>query len=178
MKILLIGPQGSGKSTQGRLLADYLHIPYISTGDIFRDIARQDTEEGKKIRQILNSGRLVDDQTTSGMVKMRVKQLEYQGGFIFDGYPRNLEQIRLFDPGFNKVFYLKLSDDEATRRLMERAREDDTPELIAGRLKIYHRETDPLLDYYLQKGLLISIDGQGTIDEIQQKIREALNGQK
>lgn len=178
MKILLIGPQGSGKSTQGKLLADYLHIPYISTGDIFRDIARQDTEEGEKIRQILEAGRLVDDQTTSGMVEKKTRQLEYQDGYIFDGYPRNLEQIKLFDPSFNKVFYLKLSDEEATSRLIERAREDDTSQLIAGRLRIYHQETDPLLDYYLQKGLLISIDGQGTIDEIQQKIREELNGQK
>ena len=178
MKILMVGSQGSGKSTQGKLLADYLHTPYISTGDIFRDIARQDTKEGKKIRQILNSGRLVDDQTTSLMMEKKIKQLEYQDGYILDGYPRNLEQIKLFSPMFDKVFYLKLSDEDATRRLMERVREDDTPELIAGRLRIYHRETDPILDYYLQKELLISIDGQGTIEQIQQKIREALNGQK
>lgn len=174
MKILLIGPQGSGKSTQAKLLADFLKVPYISTGDIFREIA--DTRQGKRIRQVLESGRLVDDATTSEIVKMRVKQPDCQSGYILDGYPRNLEQVRLFDPGFDKVIYLKLSDQEATKRLLARGREDDTEESIAQRLRLYHKLTDPLSDYYQRQGLLLEIDGQGTIEEIQKKLRDQLNG--
>lgn len=174
MKILLTGPQGSGKSTQADLLAQYLNVPKISTGDIFRKIKQEDSEKGKRIRQILNSGQLVDDQTTAEIVKRR---LAGEGsGFVMDGYPRTLEQINLFDPLFDKVFYLKLSDEEAIKRLLSRGREDDTRELIAQRLKIYHQQTDPVLDYYKVKGLLKEIDGLGSIDEIRQRIRDQLNG--
>ncbi len=169
MKILFIGPQGSGKSTQGKLLAQYLELPYISTGDIFR----QDKGE---IKQILDQGKLVDDQTTSKIVEEKLREREYSNGFVFDGYPRTLEQLRLFDPGFDKVLFLDLSDLEATNRLLARGREDDTKELIAERLKNYHLQTDPILDLYKQKGILVSIDGSGTVEEIQRKIREALNG--
>src|SRR5258708_6391468 len=94
MKILLIGPQGSGKSTQGKLLAEYLKIPYISTGDIFRKISQEDSEEGRKIKQIIESGQLVDDQTTATLVKRTIENPAYQSG-ILDGYPRNLEQAKL-----------------------------------------------------------------------------------
>lgn len=169
MKILFIGPQGSGKSTQGHLLAKFLGLPYISTGDIFRKMKGE-------IRQILDQGKLVDDQTTAKIVKEQLREENYQNGFVIDGYPRTLQQIRLFDPGFDKVVYLDLPDDDATKRLLARGREDDTPELIAERLKNYHQQTDPILDYYQQKGKLLSIDGLGSIDEIQQRIREAVNG--
>lgn len=175
MKVVIIGPPGSGKSTQGKLLADFLNIPYISTGDIFRKIASENSDRGQKIRQILNEGKLVDDKTTSEIVEERLKEADLMAGFIFDGYPRTFEQIKYFDPGFDKVFYLKLSDEEATKRLLERGRTDDKLELIAERLKIYHQLTAPILDYYRQKNLLESIDGSSSIDQIQQKIRQALN---
>lgn len=178
MKILFVGPQGSGKSTQAKLLSEYLKVPYISTGDIFRDVSKKDTEDGKRIKQILESGGLVDDQTTSEIVEQRVHQPDCQGGYILDGYPRNLEQVRLFDPGFDKVVDLRLSDEEATKRLLARGREDDTEESIAQRLRLYHEQTDPLLDYYQKANILEVIDGQGTIDDIQQTIREKLGGQK
>jgi len=169
MKILFIGPQGSGKSTQGKLLAQFLGLPYISTGDIFRSMQGE-------IKQILEQGRLVDDQTTSKIVEEELKNPKYQNGFIFDGYPRTLEQIRLFDPVFDKVVYLNLSDDESKKRLLARGREDDTDESIAERLKNYHQQTDPILDYYRQKGIFQSIDGMGSIDEIQFRIRDMVNG--
>ena len=169
MKILFIGPQGSGKSTQGKLLAQFLGLPYISTGDIFR----QDRGE---IKQILDQGKLVDDQTTSKIVKEKLKELRYANGFVFDGYPRTLEQVRLFDPGYDEVISLEISDDIATERLLARGREDDTKELIAERLKNYHLQTDPMLDFYKQKGILTQIDGLGNIEEIQKKIRDLVNG--
>lgn len=175
-KILFVGPQGSGKSTQAKLLAESLPVPVISTGDIFRQIAHQKSELAKKVRQILDEGKLVDDQTTAELVKERLNHPDCQRGFILDGYPRRMEQIALFDPGFDMVLYLKLSDEEATLRLSGRGREDDTSKLIAERLKIYHQQTDPILEYYLKKGLLKTIDGVGTIEQIQQRIREAVHG--
>lgn len=175
-KILFIGPQGSGKSTQAKLLAKSLKVPYISTGDIFREMASQNSKLGKKLRQILDGGKLVLDETTAQIVSDRIKQSDCQNGFILDGYPRSLEQIKLFDPSFDKVFYLKLSDEEAIERLLMRGRGDDTSDSIAERLRIYHKQTDPMLTYYLKEGLLVSIDGQGTIEQIQQRIREELNG--
>lgn len=167
-KILFLGVQGSGKSTQGKLLARFLGLPYISTGDIFRSL-------GGEIKQILDKGKLVDDQTTSSIVQEKLQGEEYKNGFIFDGYPRTMEQIKLFDPGFDKVIYLDLSDTVATKRLLARAREDDTENLIAERLRNYHLQTDPILDYYQQKGMLKQIDGLGSIDRVQQRIKGVIN---
>lgn len=175
IKILLIGPQGSGKSTQGTLLAPYLKVPYISPGDIFREISTKDSKEGKRIKKILDEGRLVDDETTSNLVRKRVEQADCQNGFILDGYPRTLTQIKLFNPDFDKAFYLKITDTEATKRLLKRVRRDDTPQLIAERLKNYYEQTDPILKNLEQKGLLITIDGSGTIEQIQMSLRKAVN---
>lgn len=168
MKILFVGPQGSGKSTQGKLLARFLSVPYISTGDIFRGL-------GGEIKQIMDKGKLIDDQTTSKIVEEKLKGEEYRNGFIFDGYPRTMEQIKLFDPGFDKVIYLFLSDAEAIKRLLARGREDDTEYAITERLRNYHLQTDPVLDYYRQKGTLQKIDGLGSIEEIRRRIRDAIN---
>src|SRR3989338_507134 len=126
MKILLIGPQGSGKSTQASLLAEYLGIPKISTGDIFRKLP--------KVKEILAAGKLVDDETTAEIVKKRLQETDCQNGFILDGYPRNITQKELFDPQFEKVIYLKVPDEELMKRLLARGREDDTPESIRTRL--------------------------------------------
>lgn len=175
MKILLIGPQGAGKSTQAKLLSQYLGIPFISTGDIFREKSYEDSPEGVRIREILSQGKLVDDKTVSEMVEKTLKKDEFANGFIIDGYPRTLEQINYFNPAFDKVLYLKLSDEEATRRLMERGREDDTEDLIAERLKLYHDLTDPIIDYYEQKGILREIDGSASIEQVQEALRKAIN---
>lgn len=172
MKILFIGPQGSGKSTQGKLLAQFLEVPYISTGDIFRQLSQTD----ELIKGFLEKGKLVEDWTTTQVVKERVEESDCKNGFILDGYPRNLGQVKTFDPGFDKVIYLKLSDDVVLKRLRERGREDDTEELIAERLRIYHQQTDPILDYYQTKGLLLEINGEGKIEEIQKEIRDQING--
>lgn len=173
-KILLIGPQGSGKSTQAKLLAEDLKMTVISTGEIFRKLSKETVGFGQIIRTILEKGRLVDDQTTYKIVKDRLSQSDCKNGFVMDGYPRNMEQLRLFDPQFDRVIYLEVPEQEVIRRLMDRGRSDDTPELIKTRLDLYYRQTQPLLDYYKERGILVEIDGRGDIQTIQDEIKKSL----
>lgn len=170
MKILLIGPQGSGKSTQAKLLANSLQIPYISTGDIFRKIALED----QRIKQILDSGGLVDDETTVELVRQRLAQVDCQNGFILDGYPRNLEQAETIDLNFDKVFYINVPEEEVLKRLLRRGRTDDTAESIKKRLELYYSQTQPRLDYYKRLGILVEVDGRGQIQTVQDEIKKSL----
>lgn len=172
MKILLIGPQGSGKSTQAKLLAEYLNIPHISTGDTFRRLTQKNIGIGQIIKGILEQGKLVDNQTTSSIVRERLQEDDCKEGFIMDGYPRNLAQKDLFDPGVDQVFYLKVPEEEVTKRMMARGRTDDSLEAIRSRLKLYYEQTKPLLDYYRSHDMLIEISGIGTVEKIQDEIRE------
>lgn len=173
-KILLIGPQGSGKSTQVDLLAQFLGVPKISTGDIFRKIREEDSEEGRRIKQVLDSGQLVDDQTTSEMVRKRISEGTFKNGFIMDGYPRTIEQLNIFDPEFNKVIYLKVPREEVTKRLLLRGRADDTQQAINTRLDLYFNQTQPLLDYYKNQGILVEVNGMGDINQIQDEIKKSI----
>ncbi len=177
MKILFVGPQGAGKSTQARLLSEFLNIPSISTGDIFRELSVGESTLGKRVKEIMASGNLVDDKTTSRIVEERLQKPDCQNGFIFDGYPRTIKQIEYFDPGFDQVLYLKFDDEQAKKRLLVRSRADDTPQLIDERLKIYHELTDPILDYYRHKGTLFEVDAQGSVDDVEERISKVLNGQ-
>lgn len=175
MKILFIGPQGSGKSTQAKLLSEYLSMPYLGSGDIFRQISNQDSNLGKKLREILTAGKLVDDQTTCEVVKKKLEEDTYKGGFILDGYPRTVDQIKMFDPGFDLVFYLDVSKKVSLKRLLKRVREDDTPALIEARLVHYYNQTQPLLGYFNEIGILKEVDGEREILEIQNEIRSIVS---
>jgi len=173
MNIIVMGPQGSGKSTQAELLAEKLGVAHIQTGEIYRKIAREDTPLGKKIKQVLDNGQLVDDETTLNVVDRYIA--EVKSGFVLDGFPRTLVQAERELFPVDKVIYLGLSDAEASKRLLLRSRIDDTEELIARRLALYHQTTEPILDFYRKQGKLVEVDGSLSIDQIHQDITSRLN---
>jgi len=181
MKILVMGPQGSGKSTQAKLLAEKFGYPHIEMGELLRSAAADKSEGAGKIRDCLEKGELLPLEDTAMILKNRLSKPDCQNGFILDGYPRNIEQVKYFLPNFDKVFYLDLSDEEALKRLLKRSRDDDTPELIKRRLEIFHQETKPIRAYFQKLGILKVVDGTPAIEEIFQDLLwrlTKLDGQK
>lgn len=174
-KILFLGPQGSGKSTQAKLLSEKLGIPYLSSGYILRNIAKEKTGIGRYIEKTINAGNLVPDDKMMVIMEDYIKRLEYREGYILDGYPRTLEQVKVFGPKFDAVFYLYLPEEVVIERLARRGREDDTPELIKTRLGLYYKQTQPLLDYYKRLGILIEIKAESSIKSIHDDIRSRLS---
>ncbi len=176
MKILITGPQGSGKTTQAKLLAEFLEVPLIDSGEILRRLAGTETEDGRRVKEALDSGLMAPDEVVGKMVSERVGEPNCRNGFVMDGYPRTLAQKQVFDPKFDRVFYLEINDEEVRARLKERGRADDTPELIEKRLSLYHQLTEPVLGYYQDLGILTRIDGSKEIDLVQAAIRSELDG--
>src|SRR4051812_16534794 len=158
MKIVLIGIQGSGKSTQGNLLSEKLGVPYLSTGHIFRNIAKDHTPMGRYIKEVMNAGYLIPDKKTLKIVSEYLGRDEYKKGYILDGFPRTITQAKAFENGADKVLYLEVSDKEAQARLSYRngdngvAREDDTEAAIKKRIELFHKFTEPVLDFYKKQG--------------------------
>jgi adenylate kinase len=176
MRVLITGPQGSGKTTQAKLVAEYLKIPLIDGGEMLRLLASEDSIEGKRVQEALDKGEIAPNDIVAEVIKKRLAELDCQNGFVMDGYPRTLSQKELFDPQFDRVFYLKMSDDLVKERMQKRGRVDDTPELITERLMLYHQLTEPVLSFYESQGILVRINGEDTIERIQQEIKENLNG--
>jgi len=193
VNIIIIGPQGCGKGTQAKKLSKIYNIPHISTGDIFREIRKEDSVIGKRVKELIDHGLNVPDEITIPLVKEKLSTLKE--GYILDGFPRNIEQARSLE-GVDKVVYLKISDEEVIRRTESRRnckkcgaifniitspkpkiegicnkcgselfqRDDDKPEQIKKRLEQYHFLTKPLIKFY--KDRLIEIDGSRTIDKV------------
>ncbi|MDQ5901224.1 MAG: adenylate kinase [Patescibacteria group bacterium] len=180
MKILLIGIQGAGKSTQGKLLSEKLHVPYLSTGHIFRDIAKEHTPLGRYIKEIMNSGFLIPDSKTLKIVSEYLHRPEYEKGYILDGFPRTLHQAEEFENGIDHAFYLEVSDKEALWRLSYRegeeadGREDETLKAIRKRIELFHEHTKPVLEHYRHHRKLITINGEQTIEKIHNEIMEKI----
>lgn len=177
MKIILIGIQGAGKSTQGNLLSEKLNIPYLSTGHIFREMAKEKTSLGRYIKEIMNAGYLIPDDKTVEIVSEYLKKPEYKSGYILDGFPRTVEQVKMFENGVDKVVYLNVPDKEALWRLSYRngdSREDETLAAIRKRIELFHQLTEPVLEYYRQKGTLVEIDGEKSIEDIHKEILEKI----
>ena len=185
LDVLLLGPQGAGKGTQAKRAAAEYDIPHVSTGDMFRAAIAAETELGKRVKSILDAGELVPDELTVALVRERLSREDARNGFILDGFPRNLTQAAALDAMLEEigrdlaiVLELRLDDETAMERLLGRAREenrpDDTPEVVRRRLEIYHRETEPLVDYYLASGKVVGIHGDRSVDEVFAEIQDAL----
>lgn len=174
MKIILIGIQGAGKSTQGNFLSKKLKIPYLSTGHIFRVLAKEKTPLGRHIKEIMNAGYLIPDKKTLKIVSEYLKRPEYQKGYILDGFPRTIAQAKEFENGVRYVVYLKVSDKEALWRLSYRngddTREDETLAALRKRIELFHKLTEPVLEYFRKKGKLIEVDGEKPIKEVNREI--------
>ncbi|WP_127794232.1 adenylate kinase [Agromyces sp. LHK192] len=184
-RLLIVGPQGSGKGTQGIVVADAFGIPQVATGDIFRANVSGGTPLGKRVQAIIEAGDLVPDELTSELVRDRLGQPDAAAGFLLDGYPRNRGQVADLDAflagrgeALDAVIELAVPRAESIARLTQRAieqgRTDDTEEVISNRLAIYERETAPILDGYRARGLVVRIDGVGTLAQVTERIFAAL----
>lgn len=184
-RLLIVGPQGSGKGTQGVRIAEAFGIPVVSTGDVFRANVAEGTELGVQVKEIIDAGNLVSDELTSAVVRDRLSKADAAGGFLLDGYPRNLGQVLHLDEflegreeALDAVIALVVPRDESIERLTKRASEqgraDDTEDVIAQRLAIYERETAPILGVYGTRGVLDEVDGVGSLDEVTARIFAAL----
>ena len=210
MRIILLGPPGSGKGTQGSLIEKKYGLPKISTGDLLRSEVQEGTQLGKEAEARMNRGELVDDDIVVRMIKSRISKPEYQRGYIMDGFPRNIVQaqrleeidpnrkeiaieIHLSDqavldrlsarrtcPGCGKIYHLKnkppkkgLICDDCEKKLV--LRDDDKPEVIKERMKVYREQTEILIDYYSKRKIYFKIEGEGTIENVFDNISSLLD---
>jgi len=182
MRILILGPQGSGKGTQAKRIAAGYGVPHIATGDMFRAAVTDGSKLGDEVRPILERGDLVPDGLTIDLIRERLATEE---GFVLDGFPRTVPQAEALDAmledigkPLDAVILLQVSDDVATERLRERAiqegRADDSPEAIANRLRQYHELTELVVDRYQLAGIEVIVDGEQTVDEVFAAIQDAL----
>src|SRR3989344_5692857 len=174
MKIIFLGIQGSGKSTQAKIAAEKLNLPYIETSQLLREKRTQENEDAKRIAEALDVGNLVPNEITIRILKERLEKPDCQKGYILDGYPRNDNQFQNLDPDIDKVFYVAVSDEETIRRLSKRARHDDTGQTLKRRMELYHKETEPMLDKFREKGILEEVDGERSIEEIAEDIESKI----
>ena len=186
IRLLLIGAPGAGKGTQAEKLSAAYSIPAISTGDIFRHNVKNETELGKQAKAFMDRGEYVPDSLTNDLVRDRLSQADAKSGFLLDGYPRTAEQVveldSILEAQGNKldvVVQLTADTDEVVRRLLNRAieqgRADDTEDVIRRRLEVYEEQTAPLTSVYAERGLLVTVDGLGEVDEVTGRILEALD---
>jgi len=186
LDIVILGPPGAGKGTQGKLIAADAGIPHINTGDMFRAECAAATELGERVKAILDAGDLVPDELTIEVVRARLDQDDTVDGFILDGFPRTLAQAEALDRVLERidrgelsaVLDFELPDDTAVQRLLGRAavegRSDDLPDKVRHRLDVYHEKTEPLVDYYRSRGLLVPIHADRSIEDVFSEVQDAL----
>jgi len=185
VNLLLLGPQGSGKGTQAKRIADDHGIPHVSTGDMFRALD-ENGDVGREVREIMARGDLVPDEITIRMIEARLSEDDALEGFILDGFPRNRAQAEALDAmfsvigrGLDAILYFDLPDDVARERALGRAveegRADDTAAAIDKRLAIYHEQTEPIVEYYRPTGKLVQLHAERPVGEVYGQIQQALD---
>jgi adenylate kinase len=186
MRLILMGPPGAGKGTQARFVAEHFGVPAISTGDIFRANVSQGTPLGVEAQRYMDSGEYVPDEVTNRMVRARIDEPDATPGFLLDGYPRTLDQVEQLDGmiahtghSLDAAVVLTVDAEELVQRLLQRAqtdgRADDTEDVIRRRQEVYTEQTEPLIGVYRERGLLVEVDGMGEVDEVTQRIFDALD---
>jgi adenylate kinase len=182
MRVLILGPQGSGKGTQAVKIATAYGIPHVATGDILRAAISNGSELGRQVKPILDRGDLVPDDMMVGLIRER---LEREDGFVLDGFPRTVPQAEALDAMLDEiekpldvVLLLEVSDDVAVERLLQRGavehRADDEPEAIRNRLRLYHELTEPVVERYRAEGRLVPVNGEQTVEDVHDEIEDAL----
>ena len=185
MRIVFLGPPGGGKGTQAKLLADRLKIPAISTGEILRAAVREGTPLGRQAKAVMESGELVSDDLMIALIRERLAEPDARIGFLLDGFPRTVDQAialeTLLDGNGSRlstVVNLSVPEQVLLDRLASRSgqenRSDDARETVLERLRVYRQKTEPLIDFYRKRGLLVDVDGVGGVPEIAGRIGEAL----
>jgi adenylate kinase len=185
MRVVFLGPPGSGKGTQAKLLAERLRVPAISTGDILRAAVKDRTPLGLQAQAVMEKGELVSDDLIVALIRDRIAQKDARGGFILDGFPRTLEQGRSLDAllsengdGLAAAVNFGVPEAALVERMLGRAqaegRADDRPETFRERLRVYRQKTEPLIGFYASKGLLADVDGVGTVEEVAGRVDDAL----
>src|SRR4051794_4495178 len=187
MRLLIMGPPGAGKGTQAKHVAKRFKIPAISTGDIFRANVSRGTPLGVEAKSYMDKGDYVPDEVTNLMVRNRIDESDAAPGFLLDGYPRTLAQVEELDGmikftghELDAVVVLTVDSEELVQRLLARAetdgRSDDTEDVIRRRQELYSEQTEPLIDVYRDRNLLIEVDGMGEVDDVTKRIFDALAG--
>ena len=186
LNLILFGPPGSGKGTQATSLAERYGLIHISTGDLFRYEIGNETELGKEAQRYMKAGQLCPDTVTIGMLRAKVERHPEAGGFIFDGFPRTVAQAQALDSlldsmgaQVDKLIALRVDEDEITSRLLKRGEtsgraDDANEEVIRKRFRVYLEQTEPVYGYYEERGKAERIDGMGTVEEVGQRLGEAV----
>ena len=185
LNVLLLGPQGAGKGTQGKLISEENSIPHIATGDILRAAMAAGTELGRKVKPIYDAGGLVPDDIMIELIRERLCADDAANGFVLDGFPRTAVQAEALDEMLEEIgrplsvvleFQLpeEVSIERLTLRAQEEGRADDTPESIRNRLRLYHEQTEPLIEHYRARGNLVGVPANRPIEEVFEEIQRAL----
>lgn len=179
MRLLFIGPPGAGKGTQAGKVAARLGIPHVSTGEMFRDHVARGTDLGKQVEAIMAAGDYVPDEITVAMLRERIAEDDAADGFILDGFPRTLPQVAALDEligetGLDRVVLFRVDEEALAERMLARGRADDTEETIRNRFQVYNEQTEPLVDLYRDRGVVVEVDGIGEVDEVTERVLAAV----